>query len=122
MQVLSEEGDWTLVSYNDQDAYIKTEYVDKVDEAAAETTETTENNNTTTTKTTTTGTTYSPGDSVLLYTTVNVRESMSESAKKVAVAYAGEKVEVVMQYEDGWTKVKYKSKEGYVKSQYLGPQ
>ena len=122
LKAYSEEGEWTLVSYNDQDAYIKTEYVDKVDAAAAETTETTENNNTTTTKTTNTGTTYSPGDSVLLYTTVNVRESMSESGKKVAVAYAGEKVEVVMQYEDGWTKVKYKSKEGYVKSQYLGPQ
>ena len=66
--------------------------------------------------------TYSAGDKVLLYTTINIRESMSTTAKKVAVAYAGQKVEVVMQYEDGWTKVKYDGKEGYVKSEYLGPQ
>ena len=124
LKAYSEEGDWTLLSFNDQDAYIKTEFLERVDGATAteteETAETTEET-TTETKTATTNK-YNAGDSVLLYTTINIRESMSTSAKKVAVAYAGEKVEVVMMYEDGWTKVKYKNKEGYVKSEYLGPQ
>ena len=40
--------------------------------------------------TTATTNTYSAGEKVLLYTNINIRESMSTTAKKVAVAYAGE--------------------------------
>ena len=122
LKAYSEEGEWTLVSYNDQDAYIKTEFLERLDGAATTETTTTTEEETTTETATATNNTYSAGDKVLLYTTINIRESMSTTAKKVAVAYAGQKVEVVMQYEDGWTKVKYDGKEGYVKSEYLGPQ
>ena len=125
LKAYSEEGEWTLVSYNDSEGYIKTEYLEKVDattEETTETTETTEETDTTETTESTTTATYSEGESVLLYTTVNIRESMSETASKVALAYAGEYVEVIMQYEEGWTKVKYNGKEGYIKTEFLGPQ
>ena len=44
---------------------------------------------------------------------------MDKSSSKVAVAYAGETVEVVMSYSEGWTKVKYKNKEGYILTELL---
>lgn len=44
---------------------------------------------------------------------------MSEDASKVAVAYQGEKVTIVQEYADGWTKVKYDGKEGYIKTSLL---
>ena len=62
---------------------------------------------------------YNSGDEFVLSNTVNIRSSKSGTASEVAVAYAGEKVTVVMQYSEGWTKVTYKGKEGYVKTEYL---
>jgi uncharacterized protein YgiM (DUF1202 family) len=44
---------------------------------------------------------------------------MDTSASKVAVAYAGEEVTVVMSYAEGWTKVKYKNKEGFIRTDLL---
>ncbi|SFT51267.1 SH3 domain-containing protein [Lachnospiraceae bacterium XBD2001] len=54
-----------------------------------------------------------------LSSTVNVRSTMSETASKVAVAYAGEEITVLMKYNEGWTKVLYLGKEGYVKTEFL---
>ena len=61
----------------------------------------------------------SQGQEITLANTVNVRESMSETASKVAVAYAGEQVTVIESYADGWTKVNYNGKQGYCKTEYL---
>ena len=44
---------------------------------------------------------------------------MDTSSSKVAVTYAGEKVTVVMSYSEGWTKVKYGKKEGYIRTDLL---
>ena len=52
----------------------------------------------------------------MLSNTTNIRSSMSETADKVGVAYAGEKV---MSYAEGWTKVTWKNKTGYVKTDLL---
>ena len=128
LKAYSEEGEWTLVVFNDQEGYIKTEFLERVDASTEETTE--EATDETTTEETTeeassesaSTTLYAQGEKVLLYTTVNIRESMSEDASKVALAYAGEYVEVIMQYEEGWTKVSYNGKEGYIKTEFLGPQ
>lgn len=50
---------------------------------------------------------------------VNVRTSDSETADKLATAYTGEKLEVIMKQADGWTKIKYKGKTAFVKSDYV---
>ena len=44
---------------------------------------------------------------------------MDTSSSKVAVAYEGDTVEVVMSYAEGWTKVKYKNKEGFIRTDLL---
>ena len=51
--------------------------------------------------------------------TVNIRKSASTTADKLGVCYPGEELEVVMKQADGWTKVKYNGKTGYVKSEFL---
>ena len=102
----SEKDDWTKVKYGDDKGWIKTEFLDKKDDADDD-------------DTAAATTLYDEGTKITLSNTVNVRESMSESASKVAVAYSGSTVEVVMMYEEGWTKVKYDDKTGYIKSEYL---
>ena len=69
----------------------------------------------------TTGNTTSiaEGTEVTLTSTVNIRSAMDSSASKVAVAYSGEKVTVVMSYAEGWTKVKYGKKEGFIRTDLL---
>lgn len=59
------------------------------------------------------------GKRIYLTSTVNVRESMSESANRIGVAYAGDTVTVVMSYEEGWTKVNWNGQIGYVKTDVL---
>lgn len=52
-------------------------------------------------------------------TTVNVRSSDSEQADKLGKVEGGTKLQVVEVRENGWTKVIYEAKEGYIKSEYL---
>lgn len=59
------------------------------------------------------------GTVITLEKTVNVREKMTTDSDKVGVVYAGEKVTVVMSYAEGWTKVKWDGKTGYVRTDLL---
>ncbi len=52
-------------------------------------------------------------------TTVNVRSSDSETADKLGKVASGTKVEVLEQKPNGWTKIVYEGKEGYIKSEFL---
>ncbi|MGN1147743.1 MAG: SH3 domain-containing protein [Lachnospiraceae bacterium] len=52
-------------------------------------------------------------------TTVNVRSSDSETADKINKVPGGTKVEVLEQKVNGWSKIVYEGKEGFIKSEYL---
>ncbi len=52
-------------------------------------------------------------------TTVNVRASDSEQAEKLGKVSGGTKIQVLENKINGWTKVLYEGKEGYIKSEYL---
>lgn len=52
-------------------------------------------------------------------TTVNVRKSASETGEKLGAVYQGEKLELIMNQADGWSKVKYKGQTAYVKSEFM---
>ena len=54
-----------------------------------------------------------------LRSTAKNEQYRCETADKVGVAYAGEKVTVVMSYAEGWTKVTWKNKTGYIKTDLL---
>lgn len=52
-------------------------------------------------------------------TTVNVRKSDSEQADKLGKVSRGTRVEVQEVLLNGWTKIVYEGKDGYIKSEYL---
>lgn len=99
------DGEWSIIDYNGTTGYVKSEYLSATAPEA-----------------TTEGTAVSSlpeGTVVRLSNTTNIRSSMNETADKVGVAYAGENVTVVMSYAEGWTKVKWNNKTGYVKTDLL---
>ena len=52
-------------------------------------------------------------------TTVNVRSSDSEQADKLGKVSGGTRLEVLEQQINGWSKVVYQGKEGFIKSEFL---
>ena len=70
-------------------------------------------------QTTTDTSAIAEGTVIRLTQSTNIRESMSEDAPKVATAFSGEKVTVIMSYAEGWTKVTYGDKTGYIKTELL---
>lgn len=102
------ENGWAKIDYNGTKAYVKADYLNDA----------TSNNQQNTTDDNSNATNQN-GKQITLSNTVNVRESMSETASKVAVAYAGEQVTVIQEYAEGWSKVKYNNKEGYCKTEFL---
>jgi SH3-like domain-containing protein len=99
--VYAEENGWSKIDYNGTRAYVKSEYLGEpgTETAGEETT--------------------AESRTVLLSSTINVRESMSESAAKVAVAYAGNTITVYQDYAEGWSRVNYQGKDGYCKTELL---
>ena len=99
------DGDWSIIDYNGTTGYVKSEFLSNTaPEVPAENTS---------------AGGLTEGTVVRLSNTTNIRSSMSETADKVGVAYAGEKVTVVMSYAEGWTKVSWNNKTGDVKTDLL---
>ncbi|MBR6478427.1 MAG: SH3 domain-containing protein [Lachnospiraceae bacterium] len=55
-------------------------------------------------------------------TTVNVRKSDSQKAEKIGRVTGGTKVQVLEQLVNGWSKIAFDNKEGYIMSKYLKVQ
>lgn len=104
------EGDWSVIDYNGTPGYIKNEFL-TYDLPTA--------NNTADTGNDGGAAGIAEGTKITLQNTVNIRSGMSETSDKVGTAYAGESVTVVMSYAEGWTKVKWNSKTGYIKTSLL---
>ena len=92
---------WTKIKTGNITGYVKNDYISE-EKPAAKTTKT-----------------LLPGQSIYLLDTVNVRVSMSETSDRVGVAYSGETVTVVQTYQEGWTKVSWNGKTGFVKTEIL---
>ncbi len=113
-KLLEERGNgWSKVEYNGGEAFIKSDFLEPSktevrDAASAEETDTDE----TTASTAVSGT-------VTVKENVRIRSGASETSEKIATAYKGDKLEVIMKQADGWTKIKYNGKTAYVKSDYV---
>ena len=108
---------WSKIMYNDKECYIKSEYLQiEGQEDEQQTTAETKQDEVTDEQ----ALANSPSSGkAKAKDTVNIRESASTDASRVAVAYKGEEMTVVNKQADGWTKVKFNGKTGYVKSEYL---
>lgn len=125
----SRANGWTKVRYEGKEAFIKSEYLEFVENenADAGNGDNGDDGSQQSADAGNTGSnTESGGSSSLPATgkikvgdTINIRKSASQTADKLGVCYQGEELEIVMQQADGWTKVKYKGQTGYVKTDVL---
>lgn len=109
---------WSKIMFEGKEAYIKSEYLQIVGEETASTgtTETVKEDTISDAE----AIANSPSSGVArARDTVNVREKDSTDAGRVAMAYKGEEMTVIEKQSNGWTKVKFDGKTGYVKSEYL---
>jgi hypothetical protein len=66
---------------------------------------------------------YIPEGTVVTITDpVKVRKSMSETAAVLGSAVTGDKVTVILSYQEGWTKVTWKEQTGYIRTDVLQAQ
>lgn len=118
---------WSRIRYNDQEAYIKSEFLEAVQEEAPEAggggTEGNDNENAgeavPAAPASNEGTAVPNSGVYRLTETVNVRKSASEAADRVGVGFPGDEVEILMKQADGWTKVKFNGETGYIKTEVL---
>lgn len=109
---------WSKIMFEGKEAYIKSEYLQIVGEETASTgtTETAKEETISDAE----AIANSPSSGVArARDTVNVREKDSTDAGRVAMAYKGEEMTVIEKQSNGWTKVKFNGKTGFVKSEYL---
>ena len=114
------ENGWSRVTYNDGEAYIKTEFLEPVEEAPADGTEGGEEagGEDTGGEEEPTATTSTTSGKVTVKETVNIRESASETGNKLGVAYRGEQFDLI-EKENDWCKITYKGKTAYVKADFV---
>lgn len=106
------DGEWSVVNYNGQTGYIKTEYLTTKDSDS-------NSDNGGNEEQTAGNDSIAEGTVVTLSNSVNIRSGMSESDSKIGTAFTGEKVTVVMSYAEGWTKVTWNGQTGYIKTSLL---
>jgi len=113
---------WSKVEYNGGEAFIKSDYLepsktevrDAASEGAEEGTMPAD-----TSETEDASASPKTAGTVTVKENVRIRSGASETSEKLATAYAGDKLEVIMKQADGWTKIKYQGKTAYVKSDYV---
>lgn len=49
----------------------------------------------------------------------NVRESMGEDSERIGTTEIGDEIKVILSYAEGWTKVEWKGKTGYIRTDLL---
>lgn len=110
---------WSKVEYNGEEAFIKNDYLEPSKTEVRDAAQATETEGETTSEEPDGNETAATSGTVTVKENVRIRSGASETSDKLATAYAGEKLEVIMKQADGWTKIKYKGKTAYVKSDYV---
>ncbi|RDU25198.1 SH3 domain-containing protein [Anaerosacchariphilus polymeriproducens] len=96
---------WSEIEYNGEKAYIKSEFLSTKNPVSEE-----ENKP---------KVYHTEGQVVTVEKSTNIRESMSEDSKLMGTVDPGDSVTVVLDYAEGWTKVKWKDKVGYIRTDLL---
>lgn len=94
---------WSKILYDGASAYIKTEYLERLDNGGDDEG----------------GATVETNGTVTVAETVNIRDKASTDGQQLGVAYQGESFSLVEKQNNGWTKILYNGKEAYIKTEYL---
>ena len=110
------ENGWSKIDYNGTEAYIKSEFLEPVEDTSAS--ESSSEGGENTGDQSSASKNFKPGDKITVKENVNVRKSASETGEKISTAYRGEQFELI-ELSNGWCKIKYKGEEAYVKADYV---
>lgn len=110
------DNGWSKIDYNGQEGYIKSEFLqaESTNETASE-----ENTEPEQTEETAQESTATVTGKVTAKESVRVRASANESGDLLGMLYQGESCDLIMEQADGWCKISYNGKTGYVKSDYV---
>ncbi|CEN88087.1 mannosyl-glycoprotein endo-beta-N-acetylglucosamidase [[Clostridium] sordellii] len=108
VEIISESNGWSKIKYNGKEGYVSSRYLKDVNEGGnSKPNETPKPSPNVETKT-----------KVVAATSLNVRSGPSTGHGIIGSLKNNEKVEVISE-SNGWSKIKYNGKEGYVSSTYL---
>ncbi len=117
---------WSKIEYNGGVAFVKTEFFEVVGEEktvvtddASANAETETSSETKTTESESKAVSGAATGKMQVSETIKLRKSESTESEVLEMIYAGNTVNVVQQYANGWAKVEYNKKTGYIKSEYL---
>lgn len=118
--LLEEKGNgWSKVEYDGREAFIKSDYLEPSETEVAVAGDDEENEPEPEEEEDNTSTPAASTGTVTVKENVRIRKGASETSEKLATAYAGEKLKVIMKQADGWTKIDYNGETAYVKSDYV---
>ena len=103
VSVISESNGWSKINYNGKNGYVSSKYLCN---------ENTSSNNSSSNETI-------KYKKVVTATSLNFRSGPSTTSSKIGSIKEGTEVGVISE-SDGWSKISYNGKIGYVSSQYLG--
>jgi len=92
---------WSKILYEDQEAYIKTEFLEMIETKVVEAGMAAEGTMVTTTD------------------NVHIRKEASINAENLGAALAGESFQLLENLDNGWSKILFNGEEAYIKSDYL---
>lgn len=104
---------WTKLTDGTKEFFIKSEYLEVTAEAPAAPQEAAAQDAPVQEET------AASNGQVTAKTTVNIRKSPSETGEKLGKIRQGEKLELITNQADGWSKVKYNGQTAYVKSEFV---
>ncbi|MGL5650263.1 MAG: SH3 domain-containing protein [Paraclostridium sp.] len=120
VELISESNGWSKIKYEGRIGYVSSEFLSNENNIKpSEKPSTNQNTSANTNANTNTNETKTIGKTkVVTATSLNVRSGPSTSNSVIGSLKQNDKVEVISE-SNGWSKVKYSGKEGYVSSTYL---
>ena len=122
--LLEEKGNgWSKVEYEGREAFIKSDYLEPsetaVDLAENDGDNEIEDNEIEPEDDDNDSAPAASTETVTVKENVRIRKGASETSEKLATAYTGERLKVIMKQADGWTKIDYNGQTAYVKSEFV---
>ena len=117
VEIEAQPNGWSKIEYNGGEAFVKTEFFDRVDEQAGDgqndSSDTTEANNNADSAN------GKLGNKKIKNDAVNLRKGQGTDSAVLACLDKGVTVSVIENCDNGWSKVEYQGQTGYVKTEFI---
>lgn len=110
----SRANGWSMVEYEGKQAFVKTEFLEPIEPEGEASGQSQPGQNGGEG-----GTDLPASGIVVVDDTVNIRQSPDADSDRIAVCYEGSSLEILSHESNGWTKVRYDGKTGYVRTDVL---